>query len=368
MRVPFVSLDHTVETYEKAEMAIKAGVENKSFILGSAVAAFEQEFAEFTGSFSAIGVASGTDALVLALEATKHKLNRTSKLRCWLAPNAGGYGTIACLRAGVEPVYVDVDADSGLIGEAFLQNSEVEIADAIIVTHLYGSVVDVERIRALHPRLIIIEDCSQAHGASLHGRKVGSLGDFGTFSFYPSKNLGAIGDGGAVTVRSNEDHDLLVMLRQYGWRDRYDVAIEGGMNSRLDEIQATYLRYALKNLDEWNIKRERISLYYDKNIARADFLNRFTEGSQPVVHLKVLKAENRDGLIDTLRKNDIGFGIHFPILDYEQNAWEDLSNKQISTPNAKELSQMVVSLPMYPNLSEDQAEHVCEVVNGHLAS
>jgi dTDP-4-amino-4,6-dideoxygalactose transaminase len=309
-------------------------------------------------------LANGTDALILAIES----LQLPAGSNIALAPNAGGYGTVATIRAGHNPVFIDVDLATAQLSFSALQNAmRTKKIHAVILTHLYGLVANILEIAdfcALQG-VYLIEDCAQAFGAKVGGSSVGTFGDIGTFSFYPTKNLGAFGDAGGITTKSSIQMDNIRSLAQYGWRNRYDIQLERGFNSRMDEIQAAVLNHNLLNLDSENVRRRSIIQAYQ---SRLDGSRRmiFSDDESFVGHLAVLISPNRDSDYKSLTTDGVECGIHYPTLDYCQIAWRGSygGTENAECVNAELLSKSILTLPCFPNMTQEELEHVHNALNG----
>ena len=326
--------------------SINAVLENGHYILGEEVQHFENEFAAFNQVGHCIGVASGTDALILALKAAG--IRQGDEV---ITPSHTATATVAAIRqTGAQPVFADIDSASYTMDPEQLENCVSPSTKAIIPVHLYGHPADMDAIGKFAKRhsLIIIEDCAQAHGAEIAGNKVGSFGDMACFSFYPTKNLGAIGDGGAVITNNPELARKLRQLREYGWQEKFVSEIHG-MNSRLDEIQAAILRVKLRHLDEFNRKRKAIAASYSD--ALSDFnvvLPSIRENCSHVFHLYVIRTRAREQLLQHLAEHDIYAGVHYPVPVHQQPAYADAKYLPVTESIVKE----IVSLPIYPELGE----------------
>jgi dTDP-3-amino-2,3,6-trideoxy-4-keto-D-glucose/dTDP-3-amino-3,4,6-trideoxy-alpha-D-glucose/dTDP-2,6-dideoxy-D-kanosamine transaminase len=327
------------------------------FILGPECSNFEREFADYCGVRSCVGVANGTDALELSFGA----LGLGPGKRVATVANAGCYASTALRAVGAEPVYIDVGPDY-LMDLDYLNRALTEGLDAVVVTHLFGLMHDMVAIRSMANRVgvPVIEDCAQAHGAERDGRRAGSVGDVGTFSFYPTKNLGAIGDGGAIVTNGEHLEAQLRRLRQYGWQAKYQVAQPGGRNSRLDEIQAAVLRAKLPYLDSWNNRRREIAARYSHKIDQTRFGVPSKYGPEYVAHLYVITSGHRDALRNRLTAAGISSDIHYPVPDHRQLP-EDAES--ISLPRTERLARTVLTLPCFPELTDNEVDYVIEVVN-----
>jgi aminotransferase EvaB len=331
------------------------------YVLGDEVTAFEKKFAEYCGVSHAIGVANGTEALEIALRAVETK----SGDNIALVANAGCYGTIAVNAIGAVPVYVDVDLTTMTMDVHSLQKILTEnTIHAIIVTHLYGQLANMDEIKALalkhHVRLI--EDCAQAHGATKNQIKAGAYGDVACFSFYPTKNLGALGDGGAVITNDANLAAKIKQLRQYGWDKKYISTKMHGRNSRLDELQAAVLRVKLPHLDTWNQRRRAIASLYNATIKHADIILPQTASQDYVAHLYVIRVAQRDSLSTHLKQFHVPHDIHYPVPDYKQPMFqEDYIKTRL--PATEQLSQEVMTLPCFPEMSDEEVLWVSAAVN-----
>lgn len=326
------------------------------YILGEHVSSFEKNFSKYCQSEFCISTGNGTDALIIALKATG--CDADDKIAT--VPNAGFYSSTAIKTIGAEPVYVDIDVNTMAMSSTHLEtilktNPDIK---AIIVTHLYGAMVDIDKIvdLAKEHNVLLIEDCAQAHGAVYKGKYAGTFGVAGTYSFYPTKNLGALGDGGAIITSSREIHDNAMQLRQYGWAEKYNVALPGGQNSRLDELQAAILNFKLKKLDERNLIRKAIvKRYASKQFNHLTILN--IDDTNFVAHLAVVRTKYRNQLKSYLIESGIGSDVHFPILDYKQ-----LTNyrSDIHCDNAERLVDEILSVPCHPEMTEEEISYVIE--------
>jgi len=335
--------------------AVAEVVNSSRFVLGEQVTAFEHELAEYVGVSDAVGVASGTDALEFAFRAVCPEGRKTVVT----AANAGGYSLTAARRAGFGVRFADVDASSHLLTAATVAPTLDESVGVVVVTHLYGRAADVPGIRALCEPLgiAVVEDCAQAIGAALPQGRVGSMGDVAAFSFYPTKNLGAIGDGGAVTTTSDAVADRVRLLRQYGWKGKYRIGLDGGRNSRLDEIQAGVLRARLPFVDDWNRRRRDILGRYFA-AASPDIHVLPAIGDSHVGHLGVVVCEDRNSLVEYLSRRGIQTDVHYPVPDHKQPAFSS-EYSSVQLPVTERLAEQVLSVPLFPELREDEIERIC---------
>jgi dTDP-4-amino-4,6-dideoxygalactose transaminase len=334
------------------------------YILGPEVEAFEREFAAWCGAASCIAVGNGTDALELALRA----LGIGAGDEVATVANAGGYASTAIRAIGAIPLYVDVDHATLLIDPASLAQRITERTRAVIVTHIYGRLADVDAIAevATGAGMMVIEDCAQAHGARRGAKKAGTFGAVGCFSFYPTKNLGALGDAGALITNDSALAAKLTELRTYGWRGKYRIAVEGGINSRMDELQAAVLRVKLPYVDGWNRQRREIADRYAAAITDPAIALPLPasgdDGQADVMHLFVVRTKLRDELRAHLAAAGIATDIHYPVPDYAQAAW----TRGRSTPflERTELAcAEVLTLPCYPELTHEEIAAVAAACN-----
>lgn len=334
------------------------------FILGPETEAFEQEFAQYIGVKRAVGVNSGTDALHLALRA----LDIGAGAEVITVPNTAVATVAAIELAGAKPVLVDVDPDSMTMNADAFAAAITERTRAVIPVHLFGQAADLEPILGIarQYKLAVIEDCAQAHGATYHGARVGSFGDIAAFSFYPTKNLGAYGDGGAVVTDQPWLADKVKLLRQYGWRARYESELHG-VNTRLDELQAAILRVKLKHLDEWNkARRERAAMYTELLPNKRIRPPREMPYGEHVFHLYVAQCNedlgaSREYFTVFLKEREIGTAVQYPTPIHLQTAYQSLAPAG-SLPIAEQLAREIVSLPLYPELPLEDVHKVADAV------
>lgn len=346
--------------------AIDAVLDSHNFILGSKVRAFEQAYASYQRTDHCVSVANGSDALELALRA----LGIGVPARVVTVANAGFYASTAVHAVGARPLYVDVTEDTlTLCPDALAQALALAPKPAaVIATHLYGQMANMPAIAALcaNAGVALIEDCAQAHGAELQGKKAGAWGDLACLSFYPTKNLGALGDGGAVLTANAALADRLRQLRQYGWSDKYHVDIPGGRNSRLDELQAAVLLAKLPQLDAHNAWRRRVAARYSAALAGLPLRCPAPPGPDFVAHLYVLRTAQRDALAQHLQAQAVGFGLHYPVADHLQRAYPGAACCGPLTVTQQACAQ-VLSLPCYPGLSDADVDRVSAAVRSFFA-
>jgi dTDP-3-amino-2,3,6-trideoxy-4-keto-D-glucose/dTDP-3-amino-3,4,6-trideoxy-alpha-D-glucose/dTDP-2,6-dideoxy-D-kanosamine transaminase len=361
----YIPINNLKRQYERIKPSIDQVVsrvlESGWYILGPEVEAFENEFANYCGTNYCIGVANGTDAIEIGLKS----LGITAGDEVITVANAGFYSTNAILAIGAIPVFVDIEPNTMTMDISSLSSVITPRTQAVIVTHLFGRMTDmigIEKIKQ-HHKIALLEDCSQAHGAHIDGKRAGSWGDIGCFSFYPTKNLGAMGDGGAIVTSDARTSERARMFRQYGWSSKYQVEIQGGRNSRLDEIQAAILRVKLPYLNSWNNKRLKIAEYYCTEFDEK-FLRLPPRGKtgEMVYHLFVIRVSGRDILKTELEKSGIGCDIHYPIPDHLQPACAKFGFKKGLLPETEQATSEVITLPCFPELSNEEIDRVVQRV------
>lgn len=372
--IPFVDL-LAAYTENKAAIddAIHRVLSSGWYILGREVEAFEREFSAWQSVPYSVSVANGTDAIELALRA------------CGIGSGDAVFtvshtavATVAAIeRTGARPVFVDIDESRFTMCPQSLSATIRKVRDtkqftprAVVPVHLYGQPADMPAIIAAADGLVVIEDCAQAHGAKLNGRRVGTFGSLATFSFYPTKNLGALGDGGMVVCQQKEISDRLQALRQYGWRNRY-ISAEPGINSRLDEIQAAILRVRLGFLDADNARRRAIARQYHDGFG--DYKNRIgspseAPGAEHVYHLYVIQSDDRESLRQYLTSQKIGTALHYPLPVHLQPAYLGRLAEQGDLPVTERVITRILSLPMYPQLPHESAARVIQTCQDWIAT
>ena len=363
--IPFFQLFDQTQTLKKEiEESIQRVLKSGFYVLGPEVEAFEQEFANYIGARFAVGVGSGTDALTLSLKS----LNIQSEDEILAPANTATPSIISIIQAGAIPILVDMEANGFQIDPELLEKSITSKTKAIVAVHLYGQPVDMSTIITIAQKhnLSIIEDACQAHGALYKNKKVGILGDMGCFSFYPTKNLGCFGDGGIIVLNDYNRYKQLKLLRNYGQKSKYEHAIIG-INSRLDELQASILRVKLKSLDVWNLKRKRIAQMYSNSINH-EIIKTPLFDENGAWHLYVIRTKLRNQLKDYLALNGIGTVIHYPTPIHLQPAFKYLGYKLGDFPRSEENSQDILSLPLYPELSDYCVNRICELIQSFKVS
>ena len=332
------------------------------YVHGPEHEAFQREFADFVGVGHCVGVASGTDALELAIRAVGEGCDGT----VLTAANAGGYTSTAARCAGRRVTYADVDPTHLCLSPGSVEaalDTALEGVAICVVTHLYGRMAPIEQIVQLcHDRgVAVIEDCAQSVGAQRGGRRAGSFGDAATFSFYPTKNLGALGDGGAVLTSDPELAASLLRLRQYGWTSKYSIGVDGGRNSRLDEMQAAVLRSRLPYVPGWSERRRDIVRRYAAAAAGTRLSMLPVAGEDHVAHLAVGLTADRDEVVAILAAAGVRTDVHYPIPDHLQPAFaQELAH--VSLPVTEETAGRLISLPCFPELTDDEIEEVCDAL------
>jgi len=343
--------------HRKFNKAIKAVLDSGWYILGKQVLNFEKDFAAYIGTKHAIGVANGMEALQIALLA----LNIGPGDEVITTSHSAAATALAIISVGAKPVFVDIDEyfhiDAEKIEAALSGNTK-----AIIPVHLYGQSVDLDAILAICKKhnIHLVEDCAQAHGALYNKKKVGSFGVINCFSFYPTKNLGAFGDGGAITTDDDALYEKILQLRNYGQKNRYEHE-SYGLNSRLDEIQAAILSVQLEYLDKNNKVRQKLADLYHNNLKKVKEIKlpQTRKNCQSVFHLFVIEAENRDGLADYLKSKGIATLIHYPIPIHKQPCFAKYTS---SLPILEDEVRVILSLPIHPFLAKKEVNYICESI------
>lgn len=356
--------------YEKERNEILDAVDkvfrSGRLVLGPSVKAFEQEFAAYHGVEHCVGVDNGTNAIVLGLRA----LGVGAGDEVITVSNTAAPTVLAIDAVGAKPVFVDVDRDTYLMEVDQVADAITDRTRCLLPVHLYGQCVDLAPLKQLADRhgLSILEDCAQAHGARRHGRIAGSFGDAAAFSFYPTKVLGAYGDGGATITSDRELDARLRRLRYYGMEDVYHVVETPGYNSRLDEVQAEILRRKLTRLDDYIARRRLLASRYDEAFAGTDVVTpRLAPGNDHVYYVYVVRHPKRDRIIEALLAHGISLNISYPWPVHTQSGFAHLNYQRGSLPVTEEVAEQIFSLPMYPSLSDVEQERVVDAVRGVLA-
>jgi len=357
---------------QEIDQSIQAVLEKGRYILGTEVELFEKEFAEYIGVPFGIGVASGTDAIEIALRS----LEIGAGDLVFTVSHTAGATVAAICRCGAVPVFVDIDPKTCTMAPNHLEQILVSVSDgkfplsgipkAIVPVHLYGQPADMPAILDIAKKfeLYVVEDCAQAHGAQIRGKCVGSFGHMGAFSFYPTKNLGAMGDGGIVTTEDSRLWEKLKSLREYGWKQRYISETDSGINSRLDEIQAAVLRVKLRVLEKNNLRRIEIAEKYHQALEKQGSVHiprKSEKHFRHVYHLYVIQSALRDRIIRFFDKNSIGTGIHYPVPVHLQPAFCNLKSVTM-LPHTEKVCNEILSIPIYPELSDEQTDRICHLL------
>jgi len=357
MQIPFVNLKAQYETLkDEVAEAIRGILDSARFIGGDAVALFEKDFAAYCQVRYARGVANGTDALHLALRALGigHGDEVITTANTFIATAA------AIVATGARPVFVDIDPDTHTIDPTMIERALTSHTRAIIPVHIFGQPAEMDAIKEIARRraIYVIEDAAQAHGAEYQGVRTGALGDIACFSFYPAKNLGCYGDGGAITTNTSAIAERIARLRDHGRTTHYTHA-EIGFNSRLDALQAAVLRVKLRRLDDWNASRRRAAQWYAAELAQSGIKTPFVrQGSAHVYHLYVIETDKRDSMQSKLEEAGVETGIHYPLPLHLQPAFHYLGYKRGDLPCCEATAARLLSLPMFPELGRDQVRRI----------
>lgn len=361
MTVPFGDFKRQIALIRpELDAAIARVLDGGAYILGSAVREFEAHFAQYCQSTHCVGVANGTDAIQLGLLA----LGVRAGDEVITVANAGVPGTAAVVAIGAIPVFVDVDPLTRNMDASLIEAAITPRTKAIMPVHLYGLMADMPAImgvaQAYH--IPVLEDCAQAHGATIAGKRAGSWGDAAAFSFYPSKNLGAIGDGGAITTNREDIALHIQRLRQYGWERKYYSTVEHGINSRLDELQAAILDVKLSHLDQSTQRRDDIARHYNAQFKGLQLVvPQNPTHDRAVHHLYVLESPHRDAVMSGLRDAGVGCDIHYPLPTHKQPIYQRYAPSW-RLPVTERLANNVFSLPNFPELSDAEVTQVVRTV------
>jgi len=363
IKIPLFDPTRNKDELEKIKNVVLDVIDSGRYIGGEQVKKFEKEFASYIGVEECVGVNSGTDALIAACNLCNVK-NKESIIPA----NTFVATSNATIYAGGIPKFVDADPEIYNIDTNLIENKITAKTKIILPVHLYGHPADIEKILeiARERHLFVIEDCAQAHGAKFKGKRVGSFGDVGCFSFYPSKNLGCLGDGGIVATNNKELAQKIRMFREYGQSKKYHHDVFG-INTRIDSIQAAALRIKLKNLDEKNEKRRKLVEIYKETIEEANLLNHIKlpvekSWAYHVYYIFVIRVPQkfRDPLINHLQENGVGAQIHYPIPIHKLKAYNHYSNE--SYPVTERLANEIISLPLFPELTDEEVFYVIEQI------
>ena len=365
MHVPFVDLHAQHAPLRRdIERALSSLLDRGDFILGAEVERFESDYAAFIGARHAIGVGTGLSAIELALRA--FGIGAGDEV---ITPANTFIATVlAIMSAGATPVFVDIDPETYLIDRAAIAAAATSRTRAIVPVHLYGQPVDLDGVMSIAARhnLVVVEDAAQAHGARYKGRRAGSVGHAAAFSFYPSKNLGAIGDGGMITTSDDAAAAKIRLLRNYGPRVKYYHSVPG-TNSRLDTLQAAVLRLKLRHLDGWNAARRRHADAYASRLGALVRTPTAAAGAEHIFHLYVIETDRRDALQAALKARQIDTGVHYPVPAHLQEACAPLGYRAGTFPATEAAARRILSLPMYAELTDDHIEYVADAIRGAQA-
>lgn len=364
MKVPFNTLDRQFFMYqEEYEKKVIEVLRSGWYILGKEVEEFEKEFAEYIGSMYSVGIDNGLNALVLAFRA----LGIGQGDEVIVQGNTFIASVMGISMNGATPIFVEpneyynIDVDK-------IEEKITEKTKAICVVHLYGQASKMDKIVELCKKynLKLVEDCAQSHGAKFNNQMTGTFGDISCFSFYPGKNLGCFGDGGAITTNNKELADIIKVLRNYGSEEKYHNKYVG-YNARLDEIQAGLLRVKLTHLNELTKEREKIANKYLSEITNNLVqLPKIDKNSTHVWHLFVVKIEDRTKFVDYLNSNGIGTSVHYPIPPHLSEAYSYLGYPNRTFPITEEYSEKILSLPLYNGMKDNELDYVIEVINNYI--
>jgi dTDP-4-amino-4,6-dideoxygalactose transaminase len=360
MNIPFCELRRQyLSIKEEIDQAVARVLNRGWFILGEEVSSFEEEFAAYCRAAYGVGVGSGTESLHLAL------------LACGVEPGDEvitvpntAVATVAAIElTGATPVFVDIDPVTYNMDVSRVEEKITPRTKVLLPVHLYGQAADLDPLLSLAEGqgLIVVEDAAQAHGTTYKERRL-PQGDVGCFSFYPTKNLGAYGDGGMVVTDDAQIAERVRLLRQYGWEKRYISSIRG-LNSRLDELQAAILRVKLKHLEEWNEIRRRWASLYDELLSGSEVLTpQESPYGEHIYHLYVVRSQHRDELRQFLAQKGISTMIHYPLPVHLMEAYSDLGYGLGTFPQAEEHCRQVLSLPLYPEITQEEVEMVAQSI------
>lgn len=364
MEISYLDLKRIHEPLKEQFEQVYHNVMNSQwFIQGKYCQEFESAFAEYCGVGHCIGVGNGLDAIRIILQA----MGIGEGDEVIVPANTFIATVLAVTYVGAKPVFVDADMETYNIDITKIEEKITSKTKAIIAVHLYGRIVDVERINTLKKKygLKIIEDAAQGHGAMVGSKRAGALGDVAAFSFYPGKNLGALGDGGAIVTDIEELADKIRAIANYGSKEKY-VHIYKGCNSRLDEMQAGFLKVKLPFLEKWNEDRRRIAQRYNTEIHNDKLqLPRWEGGKNHVFHIYPVLCEDREHLSAYLKEKGIGTNVHYPIPIYEQGAYKEFVSEKEKYPVTSQICAKEISIPLYPGLTEAEQNYIVECLNAY---
>jgi len=359
MKLPMINdiRRHNSALMENIKNKVNSVLDSGRYILGNEVTVFEKNFASYCGTNYCLSLGNGTDSIEIALRA----IGIQSHDKVATVANAGMYATTAITLLGAIPIYIDINRNSlNMCIESLEKVINEHNISAIIITHLYGLMADVNTINHLAKKYNIktIEDCAQAHGAVSNNKKAGSYADISCFSFYPTKNLGALGDGGAIVTNNEKYFNNAMLYRQYGWKEKYNVTQSNCRNSRLDEIQAAILNVKLPFLDEYNQKRRQITQEIKENCCELKHIEFPTQfDSAYVAHLFVIQTDYRKELQLHLKARNITYDIHYPIPDYMQIAIKS-KYLHIKLPNTEYATSRILTLPCFPEMNQEEVTYL----------
>ena len=365
--IPFGNPSASYKSHRlEIEIAIKEVLGSGNYVLGKEVEEFENEFASFHGNnLHAVGVANGTDAIALSLRVPA--LGNQDEV---ITTSHTAVATVAAIeQAGYKPVFADIDSITRCICPESLRSRISDKTRAIIPVHIFGQPCDMMEIMKIadEKNLFVLEDCAQAHAAEIHGKKVGVFGDLATFSCYPTKNLGALGDGGVILSKTGHYAEELKRLRQYGWNNQRE-SITPGFNSRLDEIQAAILRVKLKHLSEDNEKRRHIADQYDQSLRDLPLtLPHRSAEEKHAMHLYVIECEDRDELMNHLRQKGIGASLHYPLPVHLHTAYNGRLRGSDDLPVTDAFYKRHLTLPMFPELPKESVNLITKCTRDWFA-
>lgn len=349
-------IDRKNEFMKAFELVIEKGF----YILGEEVSSFEKEFAAYIGTKYCVGVGNGTDAISIALRGLGVKPGEEV-----ITVSHSAVATVAAIEMiGAVPVFADIEPDTRCIDPNKIEVLISSKTKVIIPVHIYGQPARIKEIILIAHRhgIKVLEDCAQAHGAKVDGENVGSFGDAAAFSFYPTKNLGAVGDGGAIVTNSAEVYDKVLAVRQYGWHKRY-ISDFPGINSRLDELQAAFLRIKLKELEKDNTRRNEIANRYSSAFKELNIkIPQIIPGTHNVYHLYVVELENREKLANYLAENNIGTALHYPLAIHQQPAYLGRIRGESNLNITENLYEKILTLPMFPELNDQEVKYVISTI------
>ena len=360
--IPFADPLASYQAHKKEiNLSIKRVLDSGWYVLGNEIDAFEKEFASFHGEeFHAVGVANGTDAIALCLRVLGLGIGDEV-----ITSSHTAVATVAGIeQAGCTPVFADIDPHTRCIAPNSVRERVGSCTRAIMPVHIYGQPAEMHRILEIAQthNLAVVEDCSQAHGAEINGQKVGTFADISAYSCYPTKNLGGTGDGGVILSQSKEFSEKIKSLRQYGWNEARE-SIRPGFNSRLDELQAAILQVKLQHLEDDNAKRREIAFQYNAAFKELPLtLPSLAVTELHAMHLYVIECDRRNELMHYLRSNQIGASLHYPLAVHQHAAYANRIRGGNNLPFTDHFYQRNLTLPMYPELSNDAVEHIISTV------